>query len=241
MYRRRVRGRRRRDCSRPSARARPPSHDCSVFLSSLSAGERRTLGAMASAVGGLHLLGFVTLLAFVAPSGALTIGIGVTAYTLGLRHAFDADHISAIDNTTRTLMAEGKRPLSVGFWFSLGHSTTVFGLALVVSIGVRSLDGPVTHDDSTLRDAAGTVATTVSAGFLYLLAAINIGILLGIVKVLREMRTGHYDEAVLERQFASRGLMNGLFGGLTKAVAKPLYMYPVGVLFGLGFDTASEV
>ena len=210
------------------------------FWSSLSARERRTLAAMVSAVAGLHLLGFVALLASVAP-GFLSIGIGVTAYTLGLRHAFDADHISAIDNTTRKLMAEGKRPLSVGFWFSLGHSTIVFGLALLISIGVRTLDGPVSHDHSKLHGAAGYVGTAVSGGFLYLIAAINIVILLGIVRVFREMRTGRYDEAGLERRLDSRGLMNRLFGRLTKAVAEPRDMYPLGLLFGLGFDTASEV
>jgi len=203
---------------------------------------------MVSAVAGLHVLGFVGLVVFAAPgrdhlgnSGVLTIGLGLTAYTLGLRHAFDADHISAIDNTTRKLMAEGKRPLSVGFWFSLGHSTIVFALALLISTGVRSLDGPAKHDHSTLRQAAGSVGTAVSGGFLYLIAAINIVILLGIVKVFREMRTGRYDEVGLERQLNSRGLMNRLFGRLTKAVAKPRQMYPVGLLFGLGFDTASEV
>ena len=203
---------------------------------------------MISAVAGLHVLGFVALFAFVAPgryhlatAGIPTIGLGVTAYTLGLRHAFDADHISAIDNATRKLMAQGKRPLSVGFWFSLGHSTIVFALALLISTGVRSLDGPAKHDHSTLRQAAGSVGTAVSGGFLYLIAAINIVILLGIVKVFREMRTGRYDEVGLERQLNSRGLMNRLFGRLTKAVAKPRQMYPVGLLFGLGFDTASEV
>jgi nickel/cobalt transporter (NiCoT) family protein len=219
-----------------------------VFWASLSRGERRTLAALVSAVVGLHVLGFVVLLAFVAPShdhlgkaGALTIGLGITAYTLGLRHAFDADHIAAIDNTTRKLMAEGKRPLSVGFWFSLGHSTIVFALALLISIGVRSLDGPATHDQSTLRQATSWVGTAVSGGFLYLIAAINIVILLGIVKVFREMRTGRYDQAGLERQLDSRGVMNRLFGRLTKAVGKPRHMYPIGLLFGLGFDTASEV
>jgi nickel/cobalt transporter (NiCoT) family protein len=231
------------------ARAGPPRRDMSVirqshhrvvFWASLSARERRTLTAMVSAVAGLHVLGFVALLAFAAP-GMLTIGIGVTAYTLGLRHAFDADHISAIDNTTRKLMAEGKRPLSVGFWFSLGHSTIVFALALLISIGVRSLDGPAEHDHSTLRQATSSVGTAVSGGFLYLIAAINIVILLGIVKVFREMRTGRYDEAGLERRLHSRGMMNRVFGRLTKAVAKPRHMYPVGLLFGLGFDTASEV
>src|SRR5262249_45901019 len=168
-------------------------------------------------------------------------GIGVTAYTLGLRHAFDADHISAIDNTTRTLMAEGKRPLSVGFWFSLGHPTIVFAIALLISIGARSLDGPVNTDDSRLRQVTGTLGTAVSGGFLYLIAAINIVILLGIVRVFREMRTGRFDEAELERRLEDRGLMNRLFGRLTRAVGKPSQMYPVGLLFGLGFDTASEV
>jgi high-affinity nickel-transport protein len=223
-----------------SARAR--------FRAALSARERRTLAAMAAAVTGLHVVGFAALLAFgtasrshVGKPGVLTIGIGLTAYTLGLRHAFDADHISAIDNTTRKLMAEGKRPTSVGFWFSLGHSTIVFALALLISIGVRALDGPVQNDQSTLRGATGWIGTAVSGGFLYLIAAINLVILLGIVKVFREMRTGRYDEAGFERELDSRGLMNRLFGRLTKAVTKPRHMYPIGLLFGLGFDTASEV
>jgi high-affinity nickel-transport protein len=203
---------------------------------------------MTSSVAGLHVLGFTVLLAFGTSSGgqagkagALTIGIGVTAYTLGLRHAFDADHISAIDNTTRKLMGEGKRPLSVGFWFSLGHSTIVFALSLLISVGVRSLDGPVHHGQATLRQAAGWVGAAVSGGFLYLIAAINLVILVGIAKVFRDMRAGLYDEEGLERHLDNRGLMNRLFGRLTRAVAKPGHMYPVGLLFGLGFDTASEV
>ena len=217
----------------------------SAFWGSLSSGERRTLAAMVSVVAGLHVLGFVALLVpsqyHVGKAGVLTVGIGITAYTLGLRHAFDADHISAIDNTTRKLMAEGKRPLTVGFWFSLGHSTIVFTLAALISIGVRSLYGPVSHDHSALRQATSSVGTAVSGGFLYLIAAINIVILLGIVKVFREMRTGRYDEAGFERQLDRRGLMNRLFGRLTNAVTRPRHMYPVGLLFGLGFDTASEV
>jgi nickel/cobalt transporter (NiCoT) family protein len=220
----------------------------SVLWASLSARERRTLAAMVVAVAGLHVLGFVTLLAFSAPSsyhlgkaGVLTVGVGVTAYTLGLRHAFDADHISAIDNATRKLMAVGKRPLTAGFWFSLGHSSIVFALALLISIGVRALEGPVEHDNSKLHQATSLVGTAVSGGFLYLIAAINIAILVGIVRVFREMRAGRYDEARLERQLNTRGLMNRLFGRLTKAVSKPGHMYPIGLLFGLGFDTASEV
>jgi nickel/cobalt transporter (NiCoT) family protein len=131
--------------------------------------------------------------------------------------------------------------MSVGFWFSLGHSTIVFALTLLLAIGVRSLDGPVTNDYSTLHQTTGWVGTAVSGGFLYLIAAINIVTLVGIVRVSREMRTGRYDEAALERQLDSRGLMNRLFGRLTKAVARPGHMYPIGLLFGLGFDTATEV
>ena len=145
----------------------------------------------------------------------------MTAYTLGLRHAFDADHISAIDGTTRKLMAEGKRPLSVGFWFSLGHSTIVFALVLLISIGARWLDGPVKNGHSTLHQATSYVGTAVSGGFLYLIAALNIVILHGIVKVFREMRSGRYDEAALDRHLDSRGLMDRLFGRLTRVVVKP--------------------
>ena len=224
------------------------SHYRAAFWASLSTRERRSLAAMTSAVVVLHVLGFTALLVFAGPShshigkaGVLTIGLGITAYTLGLRHAFDADHISAIDNTTRKLMAEGKRPLSVGFWFSLGHSTVVFALALLISVGVRSLNGPVREGHSTLHQATSLVGTAVSAGFLYLIAAVNLVILLGIVKVFREMRTGRYDEAGLERQLESRGLMNRVLGRLTRAVPEPRHMYPVGLLFGLGFDTVSEV
>jgi high-affinity nickel-transport protein len=196
----------------------------------------------------LHVAGFVTLIALVAPkhfglgkAGVFTVGIGVTAYTLGLRHAFDADHISAIDNTTRKLMQEGKRPLSVGFWFSLGHSTIVFALAFLISVGVRSLDGPVTNDKSGLHHVTTWVGTLVSGSFLYLIAALNVVILFGIVKVFREMKTGRYDEQQLEQQLDSRGFMNRFFGRLTKSVTRPSQMYPIGALFGLVFDTATEV
>ena len=165
----------------------------------------------------------------------------MTAYTLGMRHAFDADHIAAIDNTTRKLMSEGKRPLSVGFWFSLGHSTVVFGLAFVLSVGVRSLAGPVRNDSSGLHQAAGWIGTLVSGTFLCAIAVINVVILFGIIRVFREMKSGRYDELELERQLASRGLMNRLLGRLTKTVTRPEQMYPIGILFGLGFDTATEV
>jgi high-affinity nickel-transport protein len=218
------------------------------FWSSLSVGQKRTVVLMVGVVGGLHVIGFLTLIALVAPndyalgaSGTFTIGIGVTAYTLGLRHAFDADHISAIDNTTRKLMQEGKHPLSVGFWFSLGHSTIVFALAFLISVGVRSMSGPVRNDDSGLHQVTGWIGTLVSGSFLYIIAAINLVILVGIIKVFREMKTGRYDEQELEAQLEKRGFMNRFLGRLAKAVTKPPQMYPIGLLFGLGFDTATEV
>jgi nickel/cobalt transporter (NiCoT) family protein len=219
-----------------------------AFWASLSSTQKRTLVMMAAVVGGLHVIGWATLVLALASghrhlgsAGAFTVGVGVTAYTLGMRHAFDADHISAIDNTTRKLMAEDKRPLSVGLWFSLGHSTVVFVLAFLLSIGIRSLAGPVQHGGSHLHQVAGWIGTLVSGSFLYVIAAINLVILVGIVRVFREMRTGRFDEAALEQHLNQRGFMNRLLGRLTRAVTKPAQMYPVGLLFGLGFDTATEV
>ncbi|MEU3982110.1 HoxN/HupN/NixA family nickel/cobalt transporter [Streptomyces sp. NPDC026672] len=205
------------------------------------------VGGMAAFVLALHVVGWFTLVAIVAPehhsigTKSFGVGIGVTAYTLGMRHAFDADHIAAIDNTTRKLMGEGRRPLSVGFWFSLGHSSVVFGLALLLSLGVKALAAPVRDDGSRLHDVTGLVGTTVSGAFLYLIAVINLVVLVGIWKVFRRMRTGHFDEAALEEQLDNRGFMNRLLGRVTRSVTKPWQMYPLGLLFGLGFDTATEI
>ncbi|HEX4009343.1 MAG TPA: HoxN/HupN/NixA family nickel/cobalt transporter [Solirubrobacteraceae bacterium] len=214
----------------------------------LTRGERRTVLAMGGVVLALHVVGFVILIAVVAPhhyalgsSGAFTVGLGLTAYTLGLRHAFDADHISAIDNTTRKLMAQQRRPLSVGFWFSLGHSTVVFALALLFAVGIGALSGPVRHSGSALHSVTNLIGTGVSGGFLYVIAALNTVVLLGIVRVLADMRRGVFDEAELERRLDQRGLMNRVCGRLTRLVTRSWHMYPLGVLFGLGFDTATEV
>ncbi|MFI5776919.1 HoxN/HupN/NixA family nickel/cobalt transporter [Nocardia sp. NPDC051570] len=219
----------------------------STIRDALSPREWTSIASMAAVIIGLHIVGWVTLAAFVAPQHfdlgdrTLGIGVGLTAYTLGLRHAFDADHISAIDNTTRKLMNDGRRPMSVGFFFSLGHSTIVFGLAVLLSIGVRAIAGPVEDDSSALHHYTGLIGTTVSGTFLYVIAIINIVILFGIVRVFRRMRTGEYNEAELENQLANRGFMNRLLGGVMKSITKPWQMYPVGLLFGLGFDTATEV
>ncbi|MFI6355070.1 HoxN/HupN/NixA family nickel/cobalt transporter [Streptomyces sp. NPDC050743] len=205
------------------------------------------VGSMAAFVLALHVVGWGTLVGIIAPQHfsvgkeSFGIGIGVTAYTLGMRHAFDADHIAAIDNTTRKLMGEGQRPLSVGFWFSLGHSSIVFGLSLLLSLGMKTLAGPVRDDGSHLHEVTGLIGTTVSGTFLYLIAGINLVILAGIWKVFRQMRSGAYDEAALETQLNNRGFMNRLLGRVTGSIAKPWQMYPLGLLFGLGFDTATEI
>jgi high-affinity nickel-transport protein len=225
----------------------PPTARWTRLRAGLTAGEWASVGGMAATVVGLTVLGWGVLIFFVVPGhydiGTKTfgIGIGLTAYTLGARHAFDADHISAIDNTTRKLMAERKRPLSVGFWFSLGHSSVVFALALLLGVGVKALVGPVANDGSNLHRVTSLVGTTVSGVFLYVIAAINLVVLAGILKVFTDLRRGRFDEAALEAHLNKRGLMNRVFGRLTRSITKPWQMYPVGVLFGLGFDTATEV
>ena len=203
----------------------------------------RTLGFVAF----LHLVGWGVLIGFVAPHDyevggkIMGIGLGLTAYTLGMRHAFDADHIAAIDNTTRKLMADGKRPMSVGFWFSLGHSSVVLVMVLGIALGVRALSRGIDDDNSTLQQVTGVWGTSVSGLFLVLIGLINLAALIGIWKVFRELRQGRYDEAELERQLDSRGFLNRILGRVTKAVTKPWHMYPTGFLFGLGFDTVSEI
>lgn len=197
----------------------------------------------------LHALGFGVFIAFVVPEHYKGLGIGVSAlaYTLGLRHAFDADHISAIDNTTRKLMNErreienSKRPLSIGYFFSLGHSTIVVAIGVGIVVAEKAVYGAVSNNGSGLEQFGGVFGTIVSASFLYLIALLNIVILAGIVKVFRAMRNGTYDEEELERQLNNRGLMFRFFGKWMKSITKEWQMYPVGVVFGMGFDTATEV
>ncbi|MCC2316555.1 HoxN/HupN/NixA family nickel/cobalt transporter [Cellulomonas chengniuliangii] len=230
------------------------------FRRSLSSADRRSLIGMTSLIVVLHVVGFGLLLGVVAPQHfalggdypVYTVGVGILAYTFGLRHAFDADHIAAVDNTTRKLIGDNiareaqgagrqKKPLSVGFWFSLGHSTIVFGLAFLLALGVKAIVGPLEDDSSTLHTVTGIIGPSVSGAFLWILGILNLAALVGILKVFRSMRTGAYDEAALEKQLDSRGFMNRFLGGLTKSITKPWQIYPVGVLFGLGFDTATEI
>ena len=205
--------------------------------------ERRRVGLMFSTIATLHVVGFGIFIAFVVPSHYKGLGIGVAglAYSLGLRHAFDADHIAAIDNTTRKLRGEGKRPLSIGYWFSLGHSTIVVAIGVGIVVAEKTVYGAVSNNNSLLEQFGGIFGTVVSATFLYLIALLNVVILAGIVRVFRAMRHGTYDEAELERQLGNRGLMSRFFGRWMRAINREWHVYPVGVVFGLGFDTATEV
>ena len=225
-----------------------------AFLATLGPEDRRSLLGMYAFIVLLHVVGFGVLVFAVIPrhydlgsSGAYDLGVGVLAYTLGMRHAFDADHIAAVDNTTRKLMAdnvatgETRKPLSVGFWFSLGHSTIVFGLAFLLSVGVKALAGQVEDDSSELHSLTGIIGASVSGTFLWILGVLNLVVLVRIVKVFLRMREGAFDEAELEHHLNHRGFMNRFLGGLTRSVTKAWHIYPIGVLFGLGFDTATEV
>jgi high-affinity nickel-transport protein len=239
------------------ARDRAPVEASSFtqFRRSLSRADWRSLSGMTGFIVLLHLVGFGVLFGLVVPQHyrlggdhpVFSVGVGILAYTLGLRHAFDADHIAAVDNTTRKLMADGvaanasRKPLSVGFWFSLGHSSVVFLLAFLLSVGVKALAGPVEDDSSLLHSVTGVVGASVSGVFLWILGVLNLVVLFGILKIFREMRTGVYDEAQLEEQLNKRGFFNRYLNALTKSIRKPWHIYPVGLLFGLGFDTATEV
>ena len=212
----------------------------------LSRREWTRAGMMVGFIVFLHVLGFAILFLGAArhyhidAKTTFGIGTGVLAYTLGNRHAFDADHISAIDNTTRKLMAEGKRPLSVGFFFSLGHSTVVFIMAILLNFGIRALNQSTRNPTSGVHHYTELIGTLVSGSFLYIIAMLNIVILVLIVRVFLSMRRGVYDQDEMERQLNSRGMMSRFFGPMARRVDFPWKMYPIGFLFGLGFDTATE-
>ena len=189
-----------------------------------------------------------SLFVFVLPSHykGLGVGVAVLAYTLGLRHAFDADHISAIDNSTRKVLGERQgtgapRPLGFGFFFSLGHSTVVVAIGAGIVVAEKTVFGAVSDSGSGLERFGGLFGTVVSATFLLLIGLLNLAVLAGIVRVFASMRRGEYDEAELERQLANRGFFSRFFGRWMKVISKEWQLYPVGVVFGLGFDTATEV
>ncbi|MGD0085182.1 MAG: HoxN/HupN/NixA family nickel/cobalt transporter [Acidimicrobiales bacterium] len=171
----------------------------------------------------------------------LGLGVALTAWTLGARHAFDADHISAIDNTTRKLMADGRRPLGTGFFFALGHSSIIMAVGVGLSIAARAVFGAMVDPRSGYETLGGVIGTSMAATFLYLIAALNLVVLAGILKVFRGMRQGLFDEEELERQLQARGLMYRFFGRWMRSITKTWHMYFVGIVFGIGFDTATEV
>ena len=176
-----------------------------------------------------------------SPGLGVGLGVAITAWFLGFRHAFDADHISCIDNTTRKLMADGKRPLSGGFFFSAGHASIVMAVGAGITIAAKAVFGAVVNPGSAYETAGGTAGTLVSAGFLYLIALLNLVVLTGIFKVFRDMRRGAYDEAELEAQLQARGLMYRFFGRFMKSIKHTWQLYFVGLIFGIGFDTTTEV
>src|ERR1700728_1960650 len=175
-------------------------------------------GGMIFTIVGLNVLGWGMLAAamgghyHISKTEIFGAGTGILVYTLGIRHAFDADHIAAIDNTTRKLVNEGQRPLSVGFFFSLGHSSVVFFLAVLLNFGIRSLDEQVKNDGSGLHNVTSVIGTGVSGTFLYIIGLLNVVILVGIIKVFREMRTGRYNDEQLDEMLDKRGLMNRFLG-----------------------------
>lgn len=213
----------------------------------LSADEWRRLYAMFGFITFLHISGAVLM--FAATSGHYRLsdgslfgwGTAALAYTLGMRHAFDADHISAIDNTTRKLMSEGKRPLAVGFFFSLGHSSVVATLAILLNFGIKALGVQLKDTNSSLHHYTGLIGTTISGTFLMLIAILNLIILISIVRVFIDMRKGMYNEEELEKHLNSRGFLMRFFGPIARRIDSSWKMYPLGILFGLGFDTATEI
>jgi high-affinity nickel-transport protein len=214
----------------------------------LTRGERRSVTGMAGFVLLLHVLGWGVLVLAVAPkeyqlgsTGVLGVGVGLTAYMLGVRHAFDADHIASIDNTTRKLVGEGRPAVSAGFWFSLGHSSVVFFASLLLVAGVRGVAGVVQDEESQVAQTLGLVGTLVAGSFLLLIGLMNLSAAVGIARVFRRMRRGEFDEAELERHLHNRGFLTRILGRVTRRVSKPWHLYPVGLLMGLGFDTATQV
>jgi high-affinity nickel-transport protein len=214
---------------------------------SLTGAERRRVAAMLTAILGVNVFGWATFVLEILPRHfqykelGVGIGVAVTAWTLGLRHAFDADHIAAIDNTTRKLMADGQRPLGTGFFFALGHASVVMVVGVAITVAAKAVFGAVVTPQSGFASAGGVAGTVLSATFLWLIAALNLVVLVGIAKVFGGMRRGLYDEEELEAQLLSRGLMFRFFARFMNSITRTRQLFFVGFAFGLGFDTATEV
>jgi high-affinity nickel-transport protein len=203
----------------------------------MTRGDWTRLGGFSGAVVLLHVLGFGLFLYYLPRNPGLA-GLATLAYTFGLRHAFDADHIAAIDNTTRKLLQDGKKPLGTGFFFSLGHSTIVFSLTAGLAVAAKALNSQI----PTFQSYGSTIGTSVSGTFLLLIGALNLLVLLEVVGVFRRMRRGSYDEQDLERALLNQGFLSRfLLKRVGSRIDASWKMYPLGMLFGLGFDTATEI
>lgn len=208
--------------------------------------DSRTLARLLGVVGALHVVGWGALLLLSGPGsgvagGVLGLGLGVTAYAFGVRHAFDVDHIAVIDGATRKLTADGQRPLSVGFWFSLGHSTVVFVLALLLATGARFATSLV-RDGSGLHDALSTFGTGAAGAFLWVIGLVNLVALAGVLRTRRRLVARTLPDHDLERALHHPpGGLARVLGGLTRSIKHPAQAYPVGLLMGLGLDTATEI
>ncbi len=166
------------------------------------------------------------------------LGTALLAYGFGLRHAVDADHIAAIDNVTRKLMQDGQRPVAVGFFFALGHSSIVLVAATAIAVSATTLQ----RGYPALADASGAIGTAVSAAFLLAIAAVNTALLVSIYRLFGTVRRGGaYRADELDAFLARRGLLARLLRRLFRLISRSWHMYPLGLLFGLGFDTASEI
>jgi high-affinity nickel-transport protein len=219
----------------PQSRARIPPAE--RVPGGFSRDEWAKLGGLYGLIALLHASGWGLYLYF-APSRPALVGLGLAAYLFGLRHAFDADHIAAIDDTVRYLLQRGKRPLGVGFFFSLGHSTIVLVLALAIAMAAPA----VTHALPGLKNAGGLIGAGVSGVFLWIIGILNLLVLLDLLKVWRQARRAAHSHTHLESLLAQRGLLNRLLRArIGKLLTESWHMYPLGLLFGLGFDTASEI
>ena len=203
---------------------------------SLTRAEWRRLGWFAAAIVLLHVVGWALFFHY-AHRYAPLAGAGLTAYLFGLRHAFDADHIAAIDNKTRKMLAQGRRPMGIGFFFSLGHASVVFALVAVLSLATRAADTRM----PAFQHYGGYVSAGVSGTFLWIIGILNLVVLLDVLRIFREMRGGEYDRERLENRLLDRGMMSRFFGRFFRLIDASWKMYPLGLLFGLGFDTATEV
>lgn len=185
----------------------------------------------------LHVLG-CGLFLYYSPRYPTIVGLGLVSYLLGLRHAFDADHIAAVDDTVRYFVQQGKEPLGVGFFFSLGHATIVVALTIAISFAA----GPIRQVLPEVQGIGGIIGAGVSGIFLWIIGVLNLLVLLDVLSICQETRRGRHSHARLEELLARRGLINRLFGRRAqRLISNSWQMYPLGLLFGLGFDTASEI